>query len=310
MFKNIVKVLFLLVFTFLYSSVWALELSWDVYLDEAKSNSLTLSWDEVDDALCYSIYYDTDSVAESDYANEALCIWNNYTLEWLDSDTKYFLSMTVASQDFVEWWLSKEFSFKTLWSVWESLKLESVEAEYKKQLKLSFNLDLDESKPLEFKIVDKDDDLIELELESVELTWPREVVINLVEDLEAGLEYDLTVLSATWAEWENIEFGVNGIASFIVPDDLKYEDEIEEVENNQETTEEVIEEPTIENTDLELNSASPSWEDIATEDLNKNTQMASETAEDLPSTWPEHILIILLAFLISFFVIKSRAKSY
>lgn len=290
----------------MFSSTFALSLNSEIKLEEASSDSLKISWEAVEGAFCYSVYYDTISSEDWEYANQEMCIEENeYTLENLEATTSYYISVGVISEEELEVWeKSQEISFNTL-AVWEtpfiassaqgesiSLKIENTEVLNTTQLKLTFNLALDTNAQREFKVVNKQDSFVELTVETSEVVWNNEVIVTLLDELVASTEYSLTVLSLSWTNWENIELWVDGLSDFIVPSDV--------TKKSEDSEESILVETTDDNelNDIELNSA---WEEP-----NNNTVTTSQDTETLPTTWPGSALLILLALLVGIWLIKFR----
>lgn len=304
MLTKIIKAFLLSILIF--SSTFALNVTSEIKLDEATSDSLQISWDAVDEALCYSVYYDTVSPEDWNYTSDEMCIdTNEYILENLDASTTYYVAVSVISQDLVEWEKSEEVIFSTLqeWetSTWTTreeqdnsilLKIENTDVLNTTQLKLTFNISLDKDSQREFKVVNKEDTFVELSIESSEIVWDNQVIVTLWDELLANTEYTLTVLSLLWVNWENIELWVDGISNFIVPADVST--------LNKESISDNLTEAIVDEENLELNAAWEEW--------NSNTVTESKNAETLPTTWPENAILILLALLVAIWLLKFRFK--
>ncbi|MDD3646753.1 MAG: fibronectin type III domain-containing protein [Candidatus Gracilibacteria bacterium] len=304
MLTKIIKAFLLSILIF--SSTFALNVTSEIKLDEATSDSLQISWDAVDEALCYSVYYDTVSPEDGNYTSDEMCIdTNEYILENLDASTTYYVAVSVISQDLVEGEKSEEVIFSTLQEGETStgttreeqdnsilLKIENTDVLNTTQLKLTFNISLDKDSQREFKVVNKEDTFVELSIESSEIVGDNQVIVTLGDELLANTEYTLTVLSLLGVNGENIELGVDGISNFIVPADVST--------LNKESISDNLTEAIVDEENLELNAAG--------EEGNSNTVTESKNAETLPTTGPENAILILLALLVAIGLLKFRFK--
>jgi len=337
-----------LLFIFTIFSVNALVLEWDIKLDEATTDSLKISWNEVDWAIGYFVYYDTQSHFEDkNYANttDDMVESTGTTLENLDSNTTYYIALKVVDWEWNEWDFSKEYSFSTLKWEEKNLSIENIKVIDSKNLEVTFNSEIDSSKDIEFKIEEKNNNLNEVNIANT-LAEGNIVKISLNNELESNKDYTLTVISLTWVNWETIEEGVNGVIDFNSGELIDLNSAEEEnpqntsawtsddniTENPEDTTNNITENPedtannasveevenTTQNSTEELNSAGPSvepkstalsWANLTNEQIKKTSELAAKKIKKLPQTGPAEWLLIIAALILAFWIIKYRKQA-
>ncbi len=310
---------------------FALVLEGDINLDKATNNSLTLSWEPVDWALGYFVYYDTVSHEEDKwYSNSTNDIidWTWVTLEWLSSATDYYIALRVVDGEWNEWEFSKEFAYSTLAESDSNgnLYIDNVTAINKNKVIVTFNVDIDKNKDIEFKIEDKNNNIKEIAIDNVSVNW-NQVELWLSNNLEANKTYTLTVISLTWINWETIKAWVDWVIDFDTGTEIELNSASEEdtysqeapinEDNNQLDTkisnEDNNQEENIENVDLnsawpEINSwtTALSWANLANEDIKKTAELAAKKSEKLPQTGPTEWLLLILALWLAFAIMRFK----
>ncbi len=305
--------------TLLFSSLWliahAVEINTAPTLKSNTSTTLTIEWQEAEDALGYYVYYDTTTGETAGYENESaeLIDGTEYTIEWLTEDTDYYVALTAINIDGEESLFSPEAILKTAgWeSNWELFALESVEATAIDTLTLTFNSIVDDSSDSdrEFLILNGiTGEEVFVTASTVDENDGSKLDIILDRDLILGDNYDFTTISIVDAEGRNIESGIDAITNFQVPTAF------ETLEPVLASAGDVPESLPIEPGPIESQTQSepePISQEIATtggnsvtlvstDDIEKNVEVAAKKTEELPQTGAEHILLLLLALILGF----------
>ena len=119
------------------------------------------------------------------------------------------------------------------------------------------------------------------------------VKLVLEEDLESNKDYEVVIFSITGKDWSTITSGLDWAFQFNSWDLSIYDKKVEEK--------------------VELNSASPektstwelkqnenlAWKDIKKEVVEKNIENMAANKKELAKTWPEHVLLAILALILS-----------
>jgi hypothetical protein len=342
---SILKKTYILFLTFIFtiSSVNALVLEWDITLDNATENSLQISWPVVDGALWYFVYYDTQSHAEDkNYTNttDDMIETNSTTLENLKAGTNYYIALKVVDWDGNEWDFSNEYKFSTNWaSNTSALSIENIETIDANTVLVEFNVDIDTNKDYEFKIEEKNNNLNEISIKSINID-NNKVVLSLYSDLESNKDYTLTVISLTWVNGETIEEGVDWIIDFntweivelnSAEDNAATSDsDSAATENNASTSDSASADINDWNNDSsvqepELNSAAPenanvststwnttdnlSWKNLSDAEIKKTAELAAKKSKKLPQTGPAEWLLFIAALIIAFGIIRFRKQA-
>ncbi len=302
---NLLKkiILWFLVILVSFTTTYALSLQWDIKLDEAKSNSLKISWDKVDEAVGYFVYYDTVSHADDKkYSNslDDMIDWTWATITKLEPNTDYYVAIRVVDWDWNEWDFSNEYKFTT--AALENLKITSVNVIDENNISVVFNTKIDSSKDVEFKITQKDNNLSEIWIDSTNVDW-NTVNIKLSDSLNSNQTYTLTVVSLTWINGEVIDAWVDWVIDFttweLVP--------LNSASDTWTTSTWV--------TDTNnLNSASDtwttmSWTNLSDSQIKKTAELAGAKTKKLPKTWPESWILVIAALLLAFWIIKFRKQA-
>jgi len=321
-----IAVLFSIVFMFFYSILdsYGIATPTNLKVDSSTSSSVNLSWDPLDGAFMYSVYYSkvpwTEKTPENqtDYAEN-----NSIEVTNLEQGTYYFSVIAID-----DWWeeslLSNEikvdvglnddssFILKSIWV----LSLNWIELTFSQQLEDIESLEedlkiLDTNTPTdllptesienilgEFKIVNKNDvtDIYKVIKTEINPDDNTKLLLTLDRDTQINNEYELTVMEIKNTEGKNIETGVDSTKVFLVKD-IDYSDE--------------------EAVKMELNSASEqsqSWKIVNKSWVNSvsgsgvELLSVAEANKALPGTWPEHLVILVLSLIIwlGFFAYKVK----
>lgn len=303
---------FVILFFALILESFAIDSPIGVTVDSKSSSSISLSWDNVVDALGYFIYYSTQSWIENGYDSQSdILETNSYELVGLDSGNTYYISVVALDEnweesdyseelviDVVEWEMLTEES-ETEDNMDINFALESIDVVAYDKLELTFSTPLDvyEEAVREFKITNKNDELDTFEVIDSEINEldDSKLFLTLDRNTEIWNEYDVVIIAITNSDGENIESWIDNSEAFVVS-------EITEV-----ATEDPIEEPE----DEELNSASEeqtwvNWQNLSSEDVENTTLALAENNSKLPDTWAEHILLIVLSIILWTLIFKFK----
>jgi len=301
-------------------SAYAAEVTEAPSMKSNSNTSITIEWNEDQDALGYYIHYDTASWEESWYRNEVpdLVEGTEYTIEWLSPSTQYFIAVSAVDIDAEESATSPEAAlFTTGEDTAQAFALESVEATGVQELTLTFNADLEneEDSEREFLVLDAQTEeeifIADTELDEEDST---KLMVSLDRELELGASYNFTILSIIDANGRNIESGIDALTNFEVPESFPTDTpeglstpEVVE-ENQEEAPQEELQEESVPDlnaaasVDTESNEDSEGWnagQVIASDDsVDKDTWKTAEENETLPQTGPEHVLLLLLALMV------------
>ena len=314
-------VIFVSIFSFV--QVSALVAPTWLILNEPSSDSLNISWDAVENSTGYYVYYSTESWIYDKQIDE-LIETTNAIISDLLADNVYYISVVSLDSEWIESANSLELEAQTNASeevVWDPFSLKAVQVNSFSEIELTFSeaLEAHPDASREFKVVNKTDSLDELLVVKTMLDGEdaTKVVLTFDRDTLANGEYELTVIDIKSETGKNIESGIDGISSFSTPNEFIVE--VPEVVLEPElVVEEDIDlnsadEPIVEDIpEVDLNAADPmdavSWETLTEDDIEKNTISEANKTEELPNTWPTHILLFILTFMIVTLLFVFRFK--
>lgn len=121
---------------------------------------------------------------------------------------------------------------------------------------------------------------------------PKNLILEIDSKLIAWNTYKVIVRSITNKIWKNIEYWVNAETEFVAKD----------FSDGKLNLPDIIKEP------IDLNSAGPNWKDLEKKDIKKDVILTSKEKKKLPTAWPEHILLFILAILFSGIFFLYRFK--
>lgn len=184
----------------------------------SSSTAIEITWDKIDWATWYYVYYSTTSW--KDYKSTWNIIADNKaTINNLDAWKTYYVTVSYVDSDWKESWVSPEWTFTTQ-SDSTKFALNSVTAINFNELELTFTKDLDFSSwaTRDFKIT-TDDDTSVAEVKEIMLNKLDNTKLNLVLDKNlTAWEYKLTVIYITDSNWDSIEEWINSEMKFIIPE--------------------------------------------------------------------------------------------
>lgn len=272
----------------------------NIQLVSSTNNSITFSWDEVSDTLGYYLYWGIDSVNENEEVTPIE--ETEFTLTDLQENTKYKIALTTINSSGEESQLSTTQTFSTSGaSEDDDFQLLEVQVIDETTLELSFNSPLEDSQDAqrEFMILTatsgKEINISDTELNSQDSSL---LTVTLSEPLTTSTSYDVTVLAVKDTNGKTIENGIDAVTNFTTP--LTFE-----IELNSAWPEEpalVPEVDTTENTSVTPVSVTgwPGGQIVTPEETEKHTIVAAKQNDNLPQTWPEHIILFILSLLAGF----------
>lgn len=303
--KNTLNAIIMFVLTFMFIlRVDAIDVPTNIQLVNSLENSLELKWDEVPWALWYFVRYSTNQEWESLLDWELFPETNFVELNTLEKWTSYYITLTSVDENWDESDSSSELIFSTKWesSIVEDFKLTGIEVVAFDKLKLIFNTDLEDSDKAirEIKIVNKNDEFDELEVVEylINKDMKNELFITLASNTVWNQEYELTVIAIKDKDDRNIQLWIDSVENFIIPE--SFDNTIVDSWLNSAEWIELIEEPV----EIDL-IEEPEVELIEVPEINLIEESEIEwinidevSNKKLPDTWTEHILILILAFVI------------
>lgn len=283
---------------------------------EKTDSTVTLTWEELPDALGYVVSYGEISVEKSNgefevYEKEApdLIEGNEHTIEALVSGKTYYFAVTAIDKNAQETKFSPELEVvmdgeapvKEEASIEENveetkeevkateeiktnnawaLEISNIKTIFNNQMEITFNKYLDNSEAAvrEFKVSDKNTGE-EIAVEDSRLTNnDMTVIVDLAGELKTDSEYNLTVIALNAKDGSNIEAGVEGTRSFVTPLELFTRVETDEPEAPKD---EVVE------PEVELNAA-------------------PAQAKNLPQTGAQEVIVLFLAMALAGLIFVRR----
>lgn len=308
--KTFLIKLLLIAVSFTFFVLWVNSVSAEFKSTEKKSDSITFSWESVENALIYKINYgniswtydkSTDYIDALTYSIFDLTPWTQYyfSLVWLDEDANEIyksseLSITTPELD--------EKSDSTL----KNLSLEKAEMVWENMIEISFSNDISDKDEdsREFMIENTKDsnELLEVTKSEISKTNKKNLILTLDEKLKVGNTYKVTVLNIRDIYDQNIEFWVDSEAIFT---SKAIEESIIEL-NSASEEETVLEATTLESTWGEVGNIS--WVDLNSAWVDASVLTEASEISKLPQTWPKEILIFLLAVVLSWIVFAYRFR--
>lgn len=326
------------------SSAFAIDAPSNFKIDSINDTSVDLSWDLVDNAYMY--YVSFWSTSWGDYDNQTDFVEENtVSVSSLEIGSTYYFVVTSLDENWEESIFSDELSVdfdKNIFS------LESVSVKSKTTLELTFSdiLDSTEWTEREFNIYKKSDKLDTFEVISSELNMEDSSKLNLTLDkeLELWVQYEIVVVAIKNESLKNIESWIDSIEWFIINEEDIINEEL--TTNSEMVTEGTIATDTTvdelnpasdeellgtDTTVGELNSASSeellgtdttldgfnsasneelsvAWVNIEDGELENTTLGAAGNTDQLPKTWPESVLILILSIVLWALVFVFKYK--
>ncbi len=270
----------------------------NLYLESRSDSQIEVSWDPVEGALGYYIYYGQSSWQDGLYDVEGIELIETaeYTLWDLQPDTQYYIALTALDDTGKESSYSEELAAQTLAfgqaSQVEELRLVVTEVVSVNEIMLEFSKSLDNTDETrrEFILVDSLQ-WREIMIEETRLDEekPHLLFLTLESSLFPETQYDITILDILAVDGATIEQWVEWFWSFVTPeifpesnmwDELLPELSSAPEENNQDVVEESSQWTT------QTSSQEEQWQWV--------NEVAAETSK-LPDTGTEHILLLIIA---------------
>lgn len=324
--KKILLLIFSMLFIVITQTTNAIDAPADFEKVKSADTSLKIDWEDVDEALWYYIYYSKSTWIKDwyDFEWEDIIEDSFLKLEELDSDTTYYIAITSVDENWDESSFSDELVYKTMkeGDNWDwSFGLDKVEVNSFSEFKIRFNSDLDSSDEAvrKFRVISKST-WNELTIDKIELLEDEsQLWLTVSPDMLSDEEYELTILVLEDIDWRKIGSGINGISNFIVPSDFSvdidlWDDTSVDVNLWDDTSVKIN--TWDDDASVDLNAAGTTvkinqwnwWTSVETKDLKVTTTKTAADTKKLPQTWPEHIILLLLALLIWGLVIAYRKK--
>jgi len=299
--NNILRLLVSILFSFsIVFQSFAIDSPNNLKLDSVNDNSINVSWDSVSEAIMYYVYFSENSWIENGYTNQTdLIEATSAEVPNLESWKTYYLSVVSLDEN----WEESDYSNEIVVDIESKsasvdFALEWVEVIDTKNIELNFTNLLDNSTDTvrEFKVVNKKDELDVFEVEKNELNIDdnSKLLLTMDREFQVWNEYEVIVI---WIMDENtniIESWIDNIETFTVTEQTKMYQEKNNIEEN-------------------LNSATeenkwPTWTNLTSEEVENTTESVAKNQSNLPETWPEHILIVILSIVLwgLFFVLKYK----
>ena len=216
----------------------------------------------------------------------------------------------------------------------QKLSLESVDVVDMDILKLSFSLNIDDSKEKDFIVKSLP---VWNEIEITEIIADKNNVLLLVdENFQTEKQYEVVIISlygeggstiVSWIDWavkfnapDMTEFQNDEVTKEIKEDDIELNSADNEPQKVEEIEDTVKDEPVVEEKVEEQKEATPVkvetkdtwseelWKAIPQEELDKNISVAAGKSSELPTTGPEHIFFIILAIILAWLLLHTRSN--
>ena len=193
----------------------------------------------------------------------------------------------------------------------KQLKLNGAKVVWKNKIELEFDSKIDpksnENDSIDISVKstwDNSEDFFVINYEINE----KKVILTLENELKSNTKYEVIIYSIEWEDGSTITSGLDWALEFTTWD-LSVFDKVEE---------KVVEEK------LELKSAwteknetlkqneNIAWKEVKKEEIENNIEVAAANKEELAKTGPEHILLAVLALILSgliWYVISQRKKN-
>lgn len=249
--KFLMKIVFLTWF-FLLSTlgVFALEIPTNISTSNITETSVSISWDELENAAGYHLYFsDTPSVEILTAEKREFTTNIPLILEDLDPWTEYYFIVNWYDEFWQDGVFSEEVSFVTtdIFTPWDEseniefnsaidFKLSNIEVLAQNQIALEFTSPLENQEDSEriFKVVDKNNEFTQYNIinSEIDLNKSNNVIITFEELLPVDTEFKLTVISILDIQWRNLESWIESFENFIIENDklnYVYQDDIDTI---------------------------------------------------------------------------------
>lgn len=281
--------------------------------DNITESSVDLSWSPVDWYYVYEVSFSEESKEINDYnMNTDYIEWLSTTISDLESDTTYYFSLYWYDELWNKNILSDEIFLNTK-SVSEVNELKVLDAEMYDldKIKVTFSNELNDSEGTirDFKISAVDDNFDTYDVIETEILEEDENSIILTLDSKPAVdkEYKIIVLDITDIYNQNIEYGIDSEIVFYAEETIL--EEVVEETNSWTVIDDTEEEVELNSAkEEEQTEANVTWTDLSEDDVNKNVVSVANENNKLPQTWPEQVLLLILAIIFSGLFFVSRFK--
>lgn len=223
------------------SPAFAIDAPTNVVSTNATQNSLTLSWDAVEGALYYNIYYSENKGIDILTA-QSLNYESENTIEIADlaAGQDYYFILSSIDEQGDESVLTQEYMFSTAagqqeasaqeevavedntqtqeMSSAEDFKLTQIEVLYQNEVAVLFNAPLENTPETEmiFSVTDLQDETIEYTVSGsvVDPQNPNQAIVTFQDNLPLDMDYKLVVISVFDQSGRNIESGIESYENF------------------------------------------------------------------------------------------------
>ncbi|MFK7779673.1 MAG: fibronectin type III domain-containing protein [Candidatus Gracilibacteria bacterium] len=266
---------------------FALDAPSDVEIESFTDTSVVVKWEPLEDAIMYYVYYSKVSGVDADYENYSDFVeGDSVEITELEEGQNYYFAVTSLDENGEESVYSEEivFDVNNIDQAKRSdldFALDGVSVISYNKIELSFTNPLDNSKDTmrEFKVVNKSDNFDTFEVILTELNPKNDLLLGVTLDrnLKVGNQYEVIIVAIVSATGRNIESGIDNIETFTVR-------KINET--------------------VELNSASPEEEtsligtNLSAEEVENTTLALANNQTALPTTGPEHVLMLILSIIL------------
>lgn len=291
----------------------------ELKVDSSTNSSIKFSWDKDDKAKYYQIKYWEKSNSESketEYLDT-----NIFELQGLDSK-KYFFTLVWVDDNGTELFKSKEIEFDLSSKASQTnekwtFSVVSAELTSENILKLTFSKNLDSSKvkDSEFKIesVKNPSDYLKVKNVKSVSSDPKSIELEFEWIPTENEEYKLTVIAIFDEKGNNIKFWVDSETRFVWWNVKKIVSDEKEFDLNSSWPSDEKNNTKEENSTWNLEEKKEynkvlTWESGTKDDTWKNVEAISDKKENLPQTWPEMFLLLLLALIIPAWIIFIKNK--
>ncbi len=274
---------------------------------KSEAKSLEVTWEKLDSASGYFIYYSENSWKDQK------SFWdvfedNKGTITWLKENTTYYVTVTAIDKTTEE---ESEFSPEWIFNTkaWDNLQfaLEDVVTKSSTEIELTFNKNINQSENTlkEFKITKDNKEVTKIKETKLVENEKNKLLLVLSNPI-ASWEYKIVAISIIDEEWNNIEEWINW--------ELKFEVWTFENENIEPTT------PVISEEEDEVEWWFPAWNPeeetqnywLAWKNMTgvlSTWEVVAGDAKNLPKTWPEHILLILASLSVGLLFYFRKRKT-
>lgn len=281
---------------------------------KSEPTSLEISWEKLDSASGYFIYY--SEVSWKDYRTFWDIIEENKTIiTWLKENTKYYVVVTALDKVTEEESIfSPEWIFNTTSLNETKFALNKVETKSPTELELTFSKNIDQSEEAlrEFKITKDNKEITKVK--EVKLVENDKTKLTLIlSNPIATWEYKIVVISIRDEDWKNIEEWINWELKFMVSD---FSNTTTETTTTTETATVDNNTPLIsaEEKIVDLNAWSPETNDqyygLAWKNMTgvlSTWEVVANDSTKLPQTWPESIFVLFASLILgSLFYFRKR----